>query len=110
MAVSRDRVSSESSSSPIDFGRVGPGHFMEVSKILPLLTASSEKHPSFHVVAFSLPGYGFSEAPKKKGFSVAQFAEVSRLLLAPRVDFRAYDPDQVGHKLMLALGYEQYGT
>jgi hypothetical protein len=49
---------------------------MEVKKILPLLTASSTDHPSFHVVAMSLPGYGFSEAPKKKGFRAAQYAEV----------------------------------
>jgi hypothetical protein len=49
---------------------------MEVKKILPLLTASSPDHPSFHVVAMGLPGYGFSEAPKKKGFQAAQYAEV----------------------------------
>jgi pimeloyl-ACP methyl ester carboxylesterase len=55
-----------------------------------LLVESSPDHPSFHVVAFSLPGYGFSEAPKKKGFADAQMAEV-------------------GHKLMLALGYHEYG-
>lgn len=55
---------------------IGPGHFLEVRKILPLLTAASPDHPSFHVVAFSLPGYGFSEAPKKKGFGAAQYAEV----------------------------------
>ncbi|KAH8101792.1 alpha/beta-hydrolase [Cristinia sonorae] len=74
---------------PLIFIHGWPGHFWEVSKILPLLTSSSEKSPSFHVVALSLPGFGFSEAPKKKGFSVAQFAEVS-------------------HKLMLALGYNEY--
>ena len=70
----------------------GPGSFLEVTKILPLLTSpSSKKDPSFHVVAFSLPGYGFSEAPTKKGFSATQYAEV-------------------GHKLMQRLGYEEYGA
>ena len=54
----------------------GPGYFLEVQKILPLLVASAPDHPSFHVVAFSLPGYGFSEAPKKKGFAIPQYAEV----------------------------------
>ncbi|ETW82018.1 hypothetical protein HETIRDRAFT_61404 [Heterobasidion irregulare TC 32-1] len=68
-----------------------PGSFIEVQKILPLLTASSAEHPSFHVVGLGLPGYGFSEAPKKKGFAAKQFAEV-------------------GHKLMLALGYDEYVT
>jgi hypothetical protein len=53
---------------------LGPGSFIEVRKVLPLLTSGS---PSFHVVALGLPGYGFSEAPKEKGFALAQFAEVS---------------------------------
>jgi hypothetical protein len=55
---------------------LGPGCFLEVRKILPLLVAESSDHPSFHVVAVSLPGYGFSEAPKKKGFAMSQYAEV----------------------------------
>jgi pimeloyl-ACP methyl ester carboxylesterase len=50
----------------------------------------SPDHPSFHVVAISLPGYGFSEAPKKKGFGPDRMSEV-------------------GHKVMLALGYNEYG-
>lgn len=44
--------------------------------MLPLLVASIPDHPSFHVVALSLPGYGFSEAPKRKGFAMRQYAEV----------------------------------
>ncbi|EAU86115.1 epoxide hydrolase [Coprinopsis cinerea okayama7 len=60
---------------PLVFIHGWPGSFIE--------------HPSFHVVALSLPGYGFSEAPKKKGFEVAQMAETT-------------------HKLMLALGYSEY--
>ncbi|KAF9005508.1 Alpha/Beta hydrolase protein [Cyathus striatus] len=76
---------------PLLFVHGWPGSFFEVRKILPLLTQSSPDHPSFHVVAFSLPGYGFSEAPKKKGFAIDQFAEV-------------------GHKLMIALGYNEYGS
>ncbi|KAJ3475636.1 hypothetical protein NLI96_g11710 [Meripilus lineatus] len=66
-----------------------PGHFLEVEKILPLLADSSPDYPSFHVVAFSLPGFGFSETAKKKGFSINQYSET-------------------GHKLMLALGYPEY--
>ena len=61
---------------------LGPGHFMEVAKLLPLLTAASPDHPSFHVVAFSLPGFGFSETPKKKGFAITQYAEVNVIALA----------------------------
>ncbi len=56
----------------------GPGHFNEVSKLLPFLTTppANAGYPSFHVVAPSLPGFGFSSAPTKTGFAVAQYAEV----------------------------------
>ncbi|KAF9476545.1 alpha/beta-hydrolase [Pholiota conissans] len=76
---------------PLLFVHGWPGSFIEVRKILPLLVEGSKDSPAFHVVAFSLPGYAFSEAPKKKGFSGNQYAEV-------------------GHKLMLSLGYDQYVT
>ena len=47
-------------------------------KILPLLTSPVEvEAPAFHVVAPSLPGFGFSSAPKKKGFAGKEYAEVS---------------------------------
>ncbi|KDQ55068.1 hypothetical protein JAAARDRAFT_340408 [Jaapia argillacea MUCL 33604] len=76
---------------PLLFVHGWPGSFLEVRKILPLLTSSSPDHPSFHVVALSLPGYGFSEAPKKTGFRIVHYAEV-------------------GNKLMLGLGYTEYVT
>ncbi len=41
--------------------------------MLPLLTVGN---PSLHVVALSLLGFGFSEAPSKKGFRVNRYAEV----------------------------------
>ncbi|KAK0449328.1 Alpha/Beta hydrolase protein [Armillaria borealis] len=62
---------------PLLFVHGWPGSFIEVQKLLPLLTdPSSPEHPSFHVVALSLPGYGFSQAPTKQGFASAQYAEV----------------------------------
>ncbi|KAF5314945.1 hypothetical protein D9619_007397 [Psilocybe cf. subviscida] len=76
---------------PLLFVHGWPGCFLEVRKILPLLVQGSADYPAFHVVALGLPGFGFSEAPKKKGFGLAQFAEV-------------------GNKLMLALGYNEYVT
>lgn len=62
---------------------------MEVAKILSLLTESSQG-PSFHVVAPSLPNYGFSDGVTKRGFGIAQYAETC-------------------HKVMLTLGYDTYG-
>lgn len=80
--------------------------------MLPILTAASSDHPSFNVVALSLPGYGFSEAPKKKGFAGPQFAEVCTLDTGNDTgnDTETHTLfSQVGNKLMLALGYKEYG-
>ncbi|KAJ3762718.1 Alpha/Beta hydrolase protein [Lentinula raphanica] len=76
---------------PLLFVHGWPGSFFEVQKILPLLVQSSPESPSFHVVAPSLPGYGFSEGAHKPGFAAEQYAEVA-------------------HKLMLSLGYDEYVT
>ncbi|TFK97446.1 Alpha/Beta hydrolase protein [Pterulicium gracile] len=77
---------------PLLFLHGWPGCFLEVSKILPLLTAPASEHePAFHVVAPSLPGYGFSQGPGKKGFALDKFAETF-------------------NKLMLSLGYDEYAT
>ena len=48
--------------------------------MLPLLVApDTPDAPAFNVVAVGLPGYGFSEAPKKSGFGPRQMAEVGLL-------------------------------
>lgn len=86
----------------------GPGNFMEVRKMLPMLTEGSPDHPSFHVVALSLPGFGFSAAPNKTGFGIAKYAEVFWCFI-PRCSSLTFTVRQVGHKLMLALGYNEYG-
>ncbi|KAF9483358.1 alpha/beta-hydrolase [Pholiota conissans] len=59
--------------------------FLKVQKILPLLFNGSDDHPAFHVVALSLPGYGFSEAPKTKGFGQHQYAEVMMNMITRRI-------------------------
>lgn len=46
---------------------------------------------AFHVVAPSLPNFGWSEGPKAKGFGLKQYAEVN-------------------HRLMQSLGYDKYVT
>ena len=60
----------------------GPGSFLEVEKILPLLAdGDGNATPAFHIVAPSIPGYGFSEATKKRGFGLAQYAETCHKLM-----------------------------
>lgn len=49
-----------------------------------------DNSPAFHVVAPSLPNFGFSSGVTRRVFSLAQYAEVL-------------------HKLMIKLGYDQYG-
>ena len=44
--------------------------------MLPLLTAAEPGHPSFHVVAPSIPGYGWSEGASNRGFRSRSYAEV----------------------------------
>lgn len=69
---------------PLLFIHGWPGSFAEVSKALPGLDQAG-----FHVVAPSLPGYGFSSCPAKSGFTMFHIAELM-------------------HKLMLRLGYTNY--
>ena len=77
---------------PLLFCHGWPGSFLEVKKLLPLLTEPQEMNDvAFHVVAPSLPNFGFSQGVTKRGFGLRQYAEVC-------------------HKLMLKLGYTQYVT
>ena len=76
---------------PLLFCHGWPGHFLEVAKILPELVKGSTDVPAFHVVAPSLPNYGFSEGVKKRGFNIKHYSEVC-------------------HELMMKLGYTQYVT
>ena len=60
-----------------------------MKKLLPLLVGE-EGAPAFHVVAASLPNFGFSSGVTKRGFGVDKYGETF-------------------HKLMLKLGYNEYG-
>src|SRR5262249_52512791 len=62
-----------------------PGSIVEFSDVIPRLT------DEFHVVAPSLPGYGFSEPPRERGWDVGRIA-------------RAFAA------LMDRLGYTRYGA
>jgi pimeloyl-ACP methyl ester carboxylesterase len=74
-----------------------PSTFVQMLDIIPLLTAPAEHGlvdaPSFHVVAASLPGFGFSSIPTRPG--VGFFATSAELMAKLMHD---------------ALGYERYGV
>ncbi|ORY69756.1 microsomal epoxide hydrolase [Pseudomassariella vexata] len=77
---------------PLLFIHGWPGHFNEVSKILkPLAEGDGVETPAFHIVAPSLPNFGFSEGVKKRGFAMEQYAATM-------------------NQLMLKLGYTEYVT
>ncbi|KAI0892235.1 Alpha/Beta hydrolase protein [Annulohypoxylon nitens] len=77
---------------PLLFCHGWAGSFLEVTKILPLLTSDSNgSEQTFHVVAPSMPNCGFSQMTSKPGFGIPQYAEVC-------------------HKLMIQLGYDKYVT
>ncbi|KAF9740665.1 hypothetical protein PMIN06_012617 [Paraphaeosphaeria minitans] len=70
---------------PLLFSHGWPGSFLEVQKLLPLLKGDGDS-PAFHIVARSLPNFGFSQRITKPGFALEQYA-------------------QTCHRLMLDLGY-----
>ncbi|KAG8410284.1 hypothetical protein J3458_017997 [Metarhizium acridum] len=82
--------SSQSNAIPLLFVHGWPGSFLEATKILPLLTEPRQGQ-SFHVIAPSLPNFGFSQQVRQRGFALRQYAECM-------------------HKVMLQLGYENYVT
>jgi pimeloyl-ACP methyl ester carboxylesterase len=72
-----------------------PGSVVEFTKIIDRLTDpgrfDASERDAFHVVALSLPGFGFSDKPTTRGMSPRKIAEIVS-------------------KLMARLGYERYGA
>jgi pimeloyl-ACP methyl ester carboxylesterase len=68
-----------------------PSSFLQMLDLIPLLTESAAG-PRFHVVAASLPGFGFSDVPGRAGVGFRTIAELMNTLM---------------HDV---LGYERYGV
>ena len=70
-----------------------PSSFVQMLDIIPLLTAPpGGAGPAFHVVAASLPGYGFSDVPQVAGVGFDRSAEL------------------LGELMTGVLGYARYGV
>ena len=89
-----------------------PGSFLEYRKIIPLLvdprTPDGDALPTFDLIIPSLPGYGFSDAPKAPGMHVGQIAHryhqlMSRVLGYPR--YAAHGSD-IGANVVSILGLD----
>jgi Epoxide hydrolase N terminus len=72
-----------------------PGSFVEMIKLLPLLTdpaaEGGQPEDAFDVIVPSLPGYGFSDRPQGRGMSPQEIAELWM-------------------RLMQELGYTRFGA
>src|SRR5262245_59273438 len=79
---------------PIAVSHGWPGSIVEFTKIIPLLTDPAAHggtaNDAFHVVAISLPGFGFSGKPAERGYGPERIAGIVA-------------------KLMARLGYTRYG-
>ena len=87
--------SSRSDAIPLVFIHGWPGSFWEVTKIIGPLTNPTahggRAEDAFHVVAVSLPGYGFSGKPRQPGVNNRKIAGMIA-------------------QLMSRLGYQRYGA
>ncbi|KAI8071341.1 Alpha/Beta hydrolase protein [Gongronella butleri] len=66
-----------------------PSTFYEFHKVINTLRDGQNGKQAFHVVVPSLPGFGYSDAPKETGYGVIKMSEVL-------------------NKLMIKLGYDKY--
>jgi pimeloyl-ACP methyl ester carboxylesterase len=70
-----------------------PGSVVEFLDVIPRLTDppayGGRAADAFHVVAPSLPGYGFSEPPRTRGWDVRRIAEAF-IVLMDRLDYGRY--------------------
>jgi pimeloyl-ACP methyl ester carboxylesterase len=86
--------SPEANAVPIIITHGWPGSIAEFTKIIGPLTDpvahGGNAEDAFHIVAPSMPGYGFSDKPTSSGFGPEQIADVNAAL-------------------MERLGYERYG-
>ena len=87
--------SPEENALPIIITHGWPGSIAEFTKIIGPLTDpvahGGRAEDAFHVVAPSIPGYGFSDIPREPGMGPEQVADINA-------------------QLMARLGYERYGA
>ncbi|PQE23770.1 epoxide hydrolase protein [Rutstroemia sp. NJR-2017a BBW] len=84
-------ISNRSDAVPLLFIHGWPGSFLEVSKIIDDLTnPPSSSVPAFHVVAPSLPGFGFSPAPEYPGLGLRESGEAFNNLMTKQLGYPQY--------------------
>lgn len=90
--VKPKRVPEGTSAVPLIMVHGWPGSFYEFYGMIPLLTEPSNPNDVvFEVVCPSIPGYGFSEAPHKKG--VSEFLHWTLCMKIPSITGAFYGCD-----------------
>jgi pimeloyl-ACP methyl ester carboxylesterase len=77
-------------STPIVLLHGWPSSFVQMIKIIPMLTRADENGHSFDVIVPSLPGYGFSSASKEKGMTVYKMAELLHKLMTEKLGYEKF--------------------
>ncbi|KAI1848654.1 hypothetical protein JX265_011495 [Neoarthrinium moseri] len=92
---------------PLLFCHGWPGSFDEIQKMLPLLLDGGKDHPSFDVIAPSMPNYGFSSIVRQPGFGSRQTAEVFQELMVDVLGYTEYvtQGGDIGYAVTRYLGY-----
>jgi pimeloyl-ACP methyl ester carboxylesterase len=76
---------------PLLFVHGWPGSFIEVAPMINRLTDPPDPSlPAFHVVAPSIPGFGFSPSPRKPGMGYRAVAATFHALMAEKLGYSRY--------------------
>lgn len=76
---------------PLLFSHGWPGSIIEAAKILsPLTNPEDPSSPSFHLVAPSIPGFGFSPAPTTSGVGPTVVARAYKLLMTDVLGYPSF--------------------
>lgn len=83
--------SSRKDAIPLLFSHGWPGSFVEASKVVgPLSNPSNATDPSFHVVAPSIPGFGFSPASNRSGVGPEVTARAFKVLMTEVLGYQSF--------------------
>ena len=77
-------------STPIVLLHGWPSTFIQMNKIIPLLTKADENGNSFDVIVPSLIGYGFSDRSIKKGLNVYEISEIFQKLMTQKLGIEKF--------------------
>ncbi|HET7000267.1 MAG TPA: alpha/beta fold hydrolase, partial [Puia sp.] len=67
-----------------------PDSFVRFLKVIPMLTEADKNGLSFDLVIPSIPGYGFSDIPKKPGMDTKEIGVLFNKLMTDELGYKKY--------------------